>query len=166
MAIVERYSVVGLDPGSTTGVAIFHYVSPNVQNTSHIHGAGNLRNSWEFKQLSLTNHHKDLYELLINYDPDYVVCESFEFRQFDGNRTGIVLDSREYIGVAKLYCQLTKKPLTLQTASVGKAFWTDAKLKKIGLWQVGQKHANDALRHVLYFTMQHLQLQDYVLALR
>jgi hypothetical protein len=31
------------------------------------------------------------------------------------------------------------------------AFWTDDKIKRVGLWQPGKRHAMDALRHLLYY---------------
>jgi hypothetical protein len=38
----------------------------------------------------------------------------------------------------------------MMMAQQAKAFWTDEKLKLVGLYEPGMKHARDALRHLLY----------------
>jgi hypothetical protein len=42
-------------------------------------------------------------------------------------------------------------PQVEQTAQTGKAFWTDDKLKAFGVFEKGQKHARDSLRHALQY---------------
>jgi len=41
--------------------------------------------------------------------------------------------------------------LVRQSPASGKGVVTDARLRNWGLWQVGQPHANDALRHLIVF---------------
>lgn len=41
--------------------------------------------------------------------------------------------------------------ITLQSASDAKSVVTDERLKALGLWQVGQQHARDAIRHLALF---------------
>jgi hypothetical protein len=125
-------TIVGLDPGTTTG-----YVSSNVR-------------TFVTGQMGPQEHHVELMQLLVNHEPDVVVCEAFTFRPNPGRRS-VVLDSKEYIGVAKLYCHANEISYAEQQPNQGKGFWTDDKIKKVGLWEPGQRHAMDALRHVLYY---------------
>jgi hypothetical protein len=94
-------------------------------------------------------HHVLLYDLLFGIEPDLVVMERFVHRM----TVGVNQDALEYIGVAKLWCQINHKEARYQTAAQAKQFWTDAKVKKIGLWKANQRHAMDAVRHALAYVM-------------
>lgn len=58
-----------------------------------------------------------------------------------------LLVSKEYIGVVKLYIQQTGATGVWQSASTGKAFWNDDRLKQYSLYVPSLKHARDAIRH-------------------
>lgn len=133
--------VMALDPGGTTGWASFN---PNtaVILCGQIHGV----------------HHEELFNHLDGYfgtnNKGQLVCESFQFRQFDGfDKTKVVLDSVEYIGVIKLYSQMTGMPVQFQTASLAKHFVSDEKLRRLDWYKstAGLVHARDALRHIVYY---------------
>jgi len=100
--------------------------------------------------------HMHLYRWLIqkvNPEEDEIICESFEFRKEDAqNREYIDYSTGEFVGVVKLYCQSTDTPHYMQTASEGKGFWDDDKLKRVGLWIPGkaERHVRDATRHWLH----------------
>jgi hypothetical protein len=111
-------------------------------------------------------HHLDLYNFLGHMHTQVysVVCESFEFRKGDEHRAGVSLISREYIGVARLFAQerlgQVGQTLVMQTAGAAKGFIPDkprggleanAKLKVLGLYVPGKQHANDAMRHLIYY---------------
>jgi hypothetical protein len=120
---------IALDPGGTTGIAI-------------------VRDSglpWTISVGQMTGlHYRQLFRLLNNLMPEYVICESFENR---GASHGI-LTSVEYIGIVKLYLQRTPGTCGVwQNAATGKAFWKDDKLKEYKLDVPGQRHAKDAVRH-------------------
>jgi hypothetical protein len=119
---------VALDPGGTTGYAIV--------DDSRIKDFGQLGGE----------HHMPLYnDLTYIWKPDLVICERFVHRQ----TLGVDQTALEYIGVVKLFCQATETELIMQTAAIAKGFWTDAKLRKTGLWMTNQRHAMDAVRHAL-----------------
>jgi hypothetical protein len=93
-----------------------------------------------------------------------VVCESFEFRQHDDYRTGVDLSAKEYIGVVKLFAQermnTRGQKLVFQTPAQAKGFVPDkakeglaanAKLKAMELWVPEQRHAMDAMRHLITY---------------
>lgn len=131
-------TIIALDPGGTTGWATVRLEPRKVTE-------------WNCGQLAQTEHHSQLFTLLgMNHtDNCAVVCERFEYRAY--SRPGLVLDSREYIGVAKLFCQERNVPFVLQSAAQGKGFVKDQNIKKLGLWSPGWPHAMDAMRHLLYY---------------
>jgi|SRR5579875_680483 len=124
---------VALDPGGTTGLCI-------VENTDY---------PWSLKamQIGPHEHHKGLLKLLTLWKPDLIICESFENRSHDA----AWLVSAEYIGVVKAAVGMCGSKLVLQNASTGKAFWTDEKLRQVGLYIPKWRHARDACRHYLYW---------------
>jgi hypothetical protein len=130
--------IISLDPGTTTGVV--KYVRADDKENYYP------------EQIGPEEHHKRLYDMLVEFRPAHVVYEQFEFRPNPGRKL-VVLDSREYIGIIKLYSQTELRSVTIksQTASQAKAFWTDDKIKTLALWTPGKKHAMDAMRHILYY---------------
>lgn len=145
--VINPFNVIGLDPGGTTGVA-----------TAHWPGEGEIH--WDNFSFGPSLHHKALYEFLYNraFHPATdltIVCEKFEFRQNygrEGNRNKVELISREYIGIVELIVAQFGAKLVMQSASQGKHFVTDAKLKLSGLLiepPHPNRHKNDAIRHIV-----------------
>jgi hypothetical protein len=132
---------IALDPGGTTGCCVW----TDVDARGNYHGDV----EFELSQLGPEEHHRALWKKLTGLDPEVVICESFNYR--NAYRDKVVLDSREYIGIARLYCASTHKRFVLQQPSAAKGLWTDAKIKSLNLWQPGHPHAMDALRHMLYY---------------
>lgn len=150
--------ILALDPGGTTGYTWL--IGPDNLSQAHVEG---------------DNHHLALYQLLrramacakIFDAPLHVVCEAFEFRQTERHRDFINYIPREYIGVAKLFCQINRDVnLFMQTAAMAKGFFSDDKVKKLGLWVPGKKHAMDATRHYLYHRVFTLGDKSLLLQLR
>lgn len=125
---------VAFDPGKTTGFA-----------TGEIAEIHMLVSSAQ-AQLS----HTELFDFLTKYEPDYIICERFDFRM--EARTGLELISRELIGVINLYTDQNERcTLVMQTPAQAKGFWTDKKLLANHLYRRGHDHANDAMRHLMYW---------------
>lgn len=121
--------VIALDPGITTGVALY--------------------TDWPNKYVKtdqLKEFHEGFFNYLVRNKPTEIVYESFIYQR----RNKVELYPVEVIGVIKLYAQTYNIPLFVQSASQAKGFMTDDKIKKMGLWVRGQKHGMDALRHLLY----------------
>ena|ERR1700712_319671 len=141
--------MIALDPGGTTGWSTYtagQMIGPTGELEFY-------DEEWACGQLGPGPHHEELWDLLHfqRVESYFVVCESFEFRGGAAKvRDNLNLDSKEYIGVAKLYSQTEGVPLRFQTAAMGKGFITDSKIKKAMLWYPNQKHAMDATRHLLY----------------
>lgn len=89
------------------------------------------------------------------------VVEDFEFRK-DKQRAYINYDAGQYLGIIQLYCQMFNIAYHVQKAAVvkgEKAFWTDVKLKKVGLYnECDSRHSRDALRHWLHYDTFYLYL--------
>ena len=134
--------IIALDPGGTTGWAL-----ADIEEGGHI----------EFKHdmLERMNHHKELHDTLESFEPDIIVCESFEYR--NANRPGLELISVEYIGVMKLFAETSGTPYVMQKAAQGKirdkptAFVKPDNLKRLSLYHPNQVHAMDAYGHLLYY---------------
>lgn len=125
--------IIALDPGGTTGWCLVNAKGLII----------------DYGQL-VDEHHAKLYDLLTNEHPDTVICERFMHRQ----TLGVDQTALEYIGVAKLWCEIEQVPLVMQTAAQAKGFWTDTKLKDINLYKANKRHAMDAIRHALVYLMK------------
>jgi hypothetical protein len=124
--------ILAVDPGGTTGYAI-----GEVNEGFRFVAAG---------ESKLTE--SGLFGLCESISPLYVVAESFEFRQ---SKSRIVLDSRDLLGVLKLWATLRHRSYHTQSASTGKSYFDDDKLRKEGVYTVGSAHARDATRHLLHW---------------
>jgi hypothetical protein len=141
-------TILALDPGGTTGWALLK------------------GQQYSIDQIGPGEHHLGLWQLMAdinaNSDEFIIVCESFEFRQ-GKQRAGIVLVSKEYIGIVKLFGAVHPEVrVVFQTAAQAKAFVTDEKIKALNLWSPGNGHAMDAMRHLLTFQVQRLKRHDII----
>lgn len=172
-------TILGLDPGGTTGWCMYRASIPTVDPS--LGPVEFLDEKWLYGELGPGAHHLQLHDFLafMHTDNFIIVCESFEFRQ-GKQRDNIVLDSKEYIGIVKLYgqtCETTHHSVSLpeivfQTASYGKGFWypkaqgtqrRDAtKLKAIGMYHPGSTHMNDATAHVLQYLTFKMHRNDWL----
>lgn len=166
-------SILGLDPGGTTGYALY-------QAQTLVTPDGDLEwfdEKWHQGELGPLPHHDILFDMLGRFQTTnfIIVCESFEYRRRpeDAGRDNIVLDSKEYIGIVKLF-QMQRmlaldgkagvQRVVFQTASEGKGFWfkqkDPAKLKKLKLYRPGSVHINDATAHALHYMTFKLNLRQ------
>lgn len=58
------------------------------------------------------------------------------------------------IGAVELFCAQQNLPLSYQMAAEAKFFGSEEKMKRWGIWQIGFRHANDAIRHGLYYMLR------------
>lgn len=151
--------IIGFDPGVTTGMAWWRRTQA-FQSKENIEQVPNCNTDDGIRKLlwHITN------KSLLSGDVLFVV-EGFEFRQDDSQtRDKIDYTAAEVIGVLRTVAlDRARTTLIKQGAAKGKGFWTDEKLKKMGLWVPGNKHAMDALRHVLtyrLFTLNHKELLE------
>lgn len=138
--------ILALDPGGTTGW------------TSYDDDGGKVP-AWGWGQLEEEDHHVQLYDLLDRQQPDVVVCERFTYRP---HLPHAVLISRDYIGVATLWCKQNGVEIVMQMPAHAKGLWDDKKLKAVNLYQVNKRHANDATRHLLYYLTINIGDQTFI----
>jgi hypothetical protein len=139
-------NIIGIDPGETTGVCIWDEDTDKYYMNQVVTDDG--RNYYWF----LTWLDREIER---RYGPKWLVVEKFEFRQSDRHRDKISYVPAEVIGALK-YTHARQWTnlnviLVMQGASQGKGFWDDDKIRKLGLWKPGERHAMDALRHVLHY---------------
>lgn len=131
--------ILSLDPGLTVGWASFR--KPNSRD-------GYASGQWTYDAVGFV-HQLDLIHAM---NPlDLVVYERFDYRSglAKANLTPV-----ENIGVLKYWLDLNQVQSEEQWPhmAVGpKAFYNDDRLKLLGVYNVGHKHANDAMRHLLYY---------------
>jgi len=144
---------IGLDPGGTTGGA--YLLNPEDKPLSHwVWGAFEFDRCKDdgrlmglLRELGAISREAEPYraEAVV-----HIIYESFDFRHEERNRDKIDYTAAEVIGALRLWAY--ERPyvrLIRSGASLGKGFWTDDKIKKLGLWVPGKRHAMDATRHLL-----------------
>lgn len=136
--------VVALDPGGITGWAV--WASPH-----GVVGGGQI--SGEDHRLQLI---RFLTGMFCERSEGTVVCEQFEQRGMD---TKVDQRALIYIATVQAFCEDAGIEFVLRRPSDVKSFWTDQKLRRLGLYVPGKPHQNDAERHLLSY----ICLKDSVL---
>jgi hypothetical protein len=136
-------------PGPHTGIAVWFPDTDTVQ----------LR-TFDFttaESVLTEDAHVTLWGWLSEYvNPyDFLICEKFEYDREKAQQSArLDYTAAEFVGVIKLYAYKNHMEFCYQTrGAVGeKAFWSDDKLRRLGLFKSGRqyRHEMDALRHLLY----------------
>jgi hypothetical protein len=145
--------IIAFDPGGTTGVAIYDT---------------DTEREWTRFELGPKEHHAALWALLA--EEVHIVYETFDYQRRDVEfGVSLELISREYIGIIKLHREYLEEGGVYVELHPQKPaqrmFWTDEKLKKLGLW-VSSEHERDATRHLLYHLCFTLNDKKYLYALQ
>jgi hypothetical protein len=132
--------VLCLDPGETTGWALFVY--------GELVGFG----QWPTTDPAVL---ADCVAEVARTSPlSRIVYEEYRVR---GNKfkehVGSEVLTIQHVGAIKVVADELGLPLTKQTAGMAKGFATDTKLRRWGLYQRGLRHANDAIRHGVYWLL-------------
>jgi hypothetical protein len=139
--------ILAIDPGGTTGIC----VGTVDNNIAKVSARGQIA----------PDHYVTLWRYIGSYDPDIVVCERFTNRAIKGADLGPC----EVIGIVKLWCEQRSRALYWQ-GSDQMGFWDDTKLKAVGLYLPGQRHASDATSHWLYHVTEQQACKNYLYKLR
>lgn len=158
MPIKRFTTIMAIDPGQRTGIAVYEFDSQH--------------HFWEWFELGPEPHNLQLFNLIKGYDPSVIICEDFTYRHHLDNA---VLVSRDYIGVINLYVQMMEGvtidkcspcEVVFQSAATGiGGFWKPKeKLQKLDLYIApgGRQHQADATRHLLQYLTFTLK-DDYYL---
>lgn len=128
-------TILSLDPGGTTGYAIFHvekHEEPELLRQGQI--AGGLNGFLDFH-----------WDVLEDIDFDVIVCESFTLRE---GVYGANLDPVYIIGALEALYPTTE--IVYQSPAL-KKLCEDDRLKTMGLHVPGKPHRNDAVRHLVVY---------------
>jgi hypothetical protein len=125
--------LLALDPGGTTGWAFF--------KDGHPRAAGQVPGNGE------------AVEALIDAkQPSLVVIEEYVLYPWAlKSQTWSDCPEAQLIGVIRFLCRKRSIPVLFQGANQAKAFSTDKRLKQWGFLLANKPHANDAIRHGIYY---------------
>lgn len=141
-------SILCLDPGETTGYAIFQQQS--LVRQGQIRTVTDDKIVWD-----------EIYALIAGDHFDQIVCEDYRIYEHKLSRHAFspVLTLR-LIGGIDLMSKINGIDIHYQMATQAKGFCTDERLKEWGFWQDGMKHARDAIRHGCYFMLFYKRGKD------
>jgi len=152
--------IIAFDPGGTTGIAMVTLMD-NPEPEFGFDRPEPFTPQFLVEQLGPMEHHVELEDFLAKYsegvDRYFIVYESFEFR--NTSRAGTRLDSKEYIGTIKTWAKRRGYPLFSQTPAQGKSFVSDQVLKDLNLYSKAFRHANDGMRHLIYFAVNNTKFK-------
>lgn len=125
---------LAFDPGITTGIA-----TGMIDGRAGYMEVGSTQEKYEVDEL---------WEFLCKQVPDFIIYETFEFR--NRAREGLELFSRELIGIIRMYSRRYLPKHTYdQSAYQGKGgYFTNKMLKEYNVYKPGMDHAMDATRHL------------------
>lgn len=133
--------IVALDPGETTGYALF--VGTELISSAQIPSGS----------LVTTAGHRIL-KLLKQYKPSQVVMEDYRvYKWREKQHAWSALFTPRLIGAIEMLCSLEGIPVHKQMAQQPKQFCDDVKLKTWGLYVASSPHARDAIRHGSYYIL-------------
>lgn len=127
---------ISIDPGETVGWAVWHE-------------EGQLFDQGEYEWEDFLVH---LEKMLEKDAIDHIIMEDYRLRK---SASKAMINNQfltvQVIGVIKWFSRKYDIPLTLQLPAQAKQFWDNDKLKMIDVYERGQRHSRDAVRHGLYF---------------
>jgi hypothetical protein len=137
-----KVRIVGIDPGECTGICCFE--GPRLLDASQL------------KTKTPDDGAAQIAEYLVKYQPQAIVIESYRVYAWKTkDHAWNSMHTSQLIGAIKYLCSLKDPPILVieQTAQIAKGFCTDDKLKAWDLYQKGQRHSRDAIRHAIYYLL-------------
>lgn len=146
--------ILALDPGETTGWAIFDgdvsIMVSQEPTKSVVDGANWLRERIEVGYTPTYTFNQP--EKYLPYQ--HIRCEDYRVYEWKASdHSWSPVHTLRWIGAIELIADDAGIDLSFCMAQHAKGFWSDAKLKHFGLYPVGLKHGKDALRHLLYYLL-------------
>jgi hypothetical protein len=164
--------IIAIDPGPTTGICIYDHFEMSDRSNAFLVKPGYDKREFMFDQVNVNSAAQYLWfweqlNFWCNNPDTHVVLERFNFRKDERDRTKIIYTPAEIVGIVRLWCQKNNVHCELQMASEAKAgFWDDDKLRRLGLYKSGSKHAMDALKHCMQYLTFTLNDQYYIYKLK
>lgn len=141
----DNYQVLALDPGGTTGWAVFEVHPDAMGGDPDIRIMSNIL-FWEAGQFTGKQDDQiDAIVDLVNHWPHArLVTEDFKLRQLNAQLDPVEIN-------ATLRWAIRPRYWVKQHASLAMATVTDDRQKAWGYWLPGQEHARDAVKHAITF---------------
>lgn len=135
--------LLALDPGETTGYAVFDAHRTKGIDWFEIDQVITQDASMTVNNLSV------LFELI---KPDRVVYESYNIYSWKSEQhIWSSVFTLQVIGCIWTLCEQRRIPYSFQSAQNAKGFWDDDRLHDFNLYQRGLKHGRDATRHAMHY---------------
>lgn len=132
--------LLALDPGETTGYAVFK--------------EGQLKDQGQIKTWPMVECVQNIAHLIDVHKPTRVVYESYQVYEWKTeDHSWSQIPTVQVIGCLQTLLILNDIPYWTQTAQIAKQFVTDQRLEDWGMWFRGIRHARDAIRHGTYFLL-------------
>jgi len=141
---VYQGTLLSLDPGHTTGWAVF--VGTELSECGELRTPPASEGGDDRKNL------QQLQELLSRFDPNEVVIEDYRVYKWRATQhANSELHTTKLIGLIQAACIGHGVVYYTQTAHMAKGFADDKKLREWEYYVEGYRHARDAIRHACYF---------------
>ena len=128
--------VLAVDPGETCGWALFDKLE--------------LARAGQFPVNTLEAFDTFVTDMM----PEVMVIENYRvYASRAAQHVGSEVATAQYIGILKFLGQMYQIPIALQMAHQAKGWVSDARLHQLGLYQTSRRHANDAIRHGVYWLL-------------
>lgn len=139
-----RGRLLALDPGETTGASLV--IVPPEPNQFL------LESQLQITTWPLEAGVPNLSDVITKLKPTHVIYESYHVYSWRLNEHKFSeVPTLQIIGAIKTLCIQQQISYSSQSAQVGKAFFTDKRLKNLDCYFEGAPHARDSLRHALQF---------------
>ena len=145
--------MITFDPGQTTGWS--QWDNSKLTDCGQLKTfpvRGNVRwfRDWLNEKLASRNPHR--IPEFVEQDKNLCVFEEYRiYGHMTDEHAHSNVHTLRWIGVIEALLDLRDIPQVTQGAGIAKKFATDEKLKDWGMWQRGERHARDAIRHGVYF---------------
>lgn len=125
--------ILGVDPGTTTGLAFWDEDDREVHVWAEQPAVTAVHNVWQFVERGEISH---------------LVCERYDITP---NTLRVTRNADPYHveGALKIHCAIHQVPFIQISRADAKRFATDEKLRALGWFWRGQKHARDATRQLV-----------------
>lgn len=147
----HKGTLITLDPGETTGWAVWDHnklKGTGQLDTKTVQSSILMLDKWldtksDWDRIDMSDRH--LY-------PCYVVMEEYRvYSHLAQSHSHSTIHTARLIGAIEALLTLKGIRYEMCPAGLAKGFATDQKLEDWGMYQVGQRHARDAIRHGVYF---------------
>jgi hypothetical protein len=143
---IPKGKILGIDPGETTGVAVFldsSFVSCDQLKT---------------KEMPLAADTMSRY--IMNQRPDIIVMEAYRIYNWKTrSHANSDVHTLRLIGAIQYIAYLDGIPVVFQGAGEGKGFCTNEKLEEWGFYSAAKRHAMDATRHIAHYLLFNKEIQ-------